>query len=151
MHALLIRRLTRISLVYLVWASIGGIVAVMQDRPAGFAGQQSGLAVWKDFVFGMGTALSPTVWWLAIQALLTHWAPRGDRLGRVGVYGLLLVGFGEFIGAIGEPMTYVVFRPSTFDPLLAIVDSGLIILPALMMMMAFHARRGRAVIVQPPV
>jgi hypothetical protein len=134
-------RLAHLSTLYIVWASVGGIVAIVQDRPAGFAGQESGLAVWKDFVFGMGTALSPTAWWIALQSLLTWWTRRSDGLRTVAIYGLTLFGFGEFIGALGEPITYAIFRPETFNPFLAVVQGGMIVLPAAIMWLGAVARR----------
>src|SRR5262245_12888590 len=136
-----VRRLTRTSVVYIVWATAAGIVAIAQNRPAGFAGQATGLSATNDFLFGIGTALSPPLWWIAIQALLTRWAPRPDRIGRIGIYGLILFGVLECVGALGEPITYTVFAPGTFDPFLAIVQAGMIVLPAIMAVFGVRALR----------
>jgi len=135
------RRLPRTSYIYLAWATVAGIIAIARDLPAGFAGQASGLPVRGDFVFGMGTALSPPVWWMVIQLLLTRWAARSDRRRRAGVLGLIVFGLLECIGALGEPITYEVFSPSTLDPGLALIQSGMIALPAAMAWFGFLARR----------
>jgi hypothetical protein len=116
----------------MVWATMAGIVAVAQNRPAGFAGQATGLSAWWDFALGLGTALSPPVWWIAIQALLTSWVPRSDRLGRIGRSGLVLFGVAECVGALGEPITYAIFAPGTFNAGLAGIQAGMIVLPAVM-------------------
>src|SRR5262245_39890478 len=122
-------RLIRCSVAYLVWASLATAVAIAQDRPAEFGGATSGLPVWKDFVFGMGTALSPALWWMVLHAIVTVLVGRSDRAGRVGVISLTVVGALEFVGAMGEPITLEVLRPATFDPLLAVIQLGMIALP----------------------
>ena len=47
----------------------------------------------------------------------------------------------ECIGASGEPITLVVFRPATFDPLLAVIQAGMIVLPAAMALFGVRASR----------
>jgi len=126
--------------VYVAWATVAAIVAIIQNRPAGFAGQSSGLSVGKDYLLGMGTALSPPLWWIAIQLLFTRWLGRPDRWRRIGVYGLIVFGICECLGASGEPITLVVFRPATFDPLLAVIQAGMIVLPAAMTLFGLRAR-----------
>src|SRR5262245_34836369 len=58
-----VRRLVTVTIAYLAWASVAAAVAVARDLPAGFAGTHSGLSASRDFLFGMGTALSPPLWW----------------------------------------------------------------------------------------
>jgi hypothetical protein len=142
-HAM--RRLIRTSILYIVWATAGAVVAIIQNRPAEFGGQESGLPVVNDFVYGMGTALSPTLWWILLQGVFTDWARRAGRLGRIGIYGLIVFGVCEFIGALGEPITYEIFRPETFDPFLAAIQGGMIVLPALVVIFGFLARGPRNV------
>jgi len=108
-------------------------------RPAGFAGQSSGLSAGKDYLIGMGTALSPPLWWIAIQLVLTRWVSRPDRFRRVGIYGLIVFGVLECMGAMGEPITFTVFRPASFDPLLAVIQAGMIVLPAAMVLFGVRA------------
>ncbi len=125
----------------MIWATIAGVVAIVLQRPAGFAGRSTGLSASQDFLFGIGTALSPPIWWIAIQLLLTRWAPRKDRLGRVGIWALIAFGVGECIGALGEPITRASFAPDTFNPLLAGIQTGMIVLPALMAFRGIRALR----------
>jgi len=136
-----IRRLTWASLVYVVWATTAAAVAIAQGRPAGFAGEQTGLPAGKDFLFGMGTALSPPLWWIAIQLLLTRWLGRADRFRRIGIYGLIVFGILECVGAMGEPITFTIFRPATLDPFLAVIQAGMIVLPAAMALFGVRAPR----------
>src|SRR5215218_2239775 len=98
-----LKRLVQSSILYLIWASIGGVVAIVLDRPAQFGGSTSGLPVIQGFLFGMGTAMSPPLlWWLVPQALLTWlaWNQR-NRRSTWGVIGLALFGAATFIGALG--------------------------------------------------
>src|SRR5262245_20082800 len=136
-----IRRLMRVSLVYVAWATIAASMAIVQQRPAGFAGQATGLSAGQDYLIGLGTALSPPLWWIVIQLILTRWVARGDRWRRVGIYGLMLFGVLEFIGALGEPITLAIFRPATFDPFLAVIQAGMIVLPAAMAWLGVLALR----------
>src|SRR5882757_2148455 len=78
------RRLVLASIAYLVWASIATVMAIAGDRPAEFSGMTSGLPAWQDFIFGFGTALSPTLWWLVIQLVFTVLARKAGRAGTVG-------------------------------------------------------------------
>jgi hypothetical protein len=58
---------------------------------------------------------------------LRAWRTSPPSRGAIGA----LTGFGvlECIGALGEPVTLQAFAPSTFDPLLAVVQLGMILLP----------------------
>ena len=52
-------------------------------------------------------------------------------------------GFAEFIGALGEPITYELLDPVTFNPLLAVIQAGMIIIPLVMMVFAIQEWRRR--------
>jgi uncharacterized membrane protein YeaQ/YmgE (transglycosylase-associated protein family) len=140
-----LKRLVQSSILYLIWASIGAVVAIVLDRPAQFGGSTSGLPVVQDFIFGMGTAMSPPLlWWLVPQALLTWLAwNQMNRRSTWGVIGLALFGATAFIGALGEPITYELLSPSTFNPLLAIIQAGMIIIPLVMMVFVIQEWRRR--------
>lgn len=122
-------RLLAATACYLLWASGAALIAILRDMPAGFGGFATGLSATNDFLIGIGTALSPPLWWMLAQAFfaLRAWRTSPPRRGVIGA----LTGFGvlEFIGALGEPVTFQAFAPSTFDPLLAIVQLGMILLP----------------------
>jgi hypothetical protein len=140
------KRLGIASSAYLAWASLAAAVAIVQDRPAEFGGTSSGLSVWKDFAFGMGTALSPPLWWMIVQAIFTALVARkasGPKSVTVGIGVLTLSGLAEFIGAAGEPITLQAFKPATFNPLLAVVQAGMIALPAVLAIAGVRAWRSR--------
>ena len=63
----------------------------------------------------------------------------------MGIIGLGVVGLLECIGALGEPITFVVLNPRTFQPGLAVIQLGMMATPAVMAVLAFRAwrRRGR--------
>jgi uncharacterized membrane protein YeaQ/YmgE (transglycosylase-associated protein family) len=140
-----LRRLVQSSILYLIWASIGAGVAIILNRPAQFGGSTSGLAVVQDFIYGMGTAMSPTLlWWMVPQALLTWLAwNQMNRRSTWGVIGLTLFGATEVVGAVGEPITYELVNPVTFNPLLAVIQTGMVIIPLVMMVFGIQEWRRR--------
>jgi hypothetical protein len=76
------------------------------------------LPVVQDFIYGRGTALSPPLVCMVAQALLTWLAwNQMNRRSTWGVIGLTLFGAATFIGALGEPITYELLNPVTFNPL----------------------------------
>jgi hypothetical protein len=140
-----LKRLVQSSILYLIWASIGGVAAILLDRPAQPGGSTSGLPVVQDFLYGMGTAMSPPLlWWLVPQALLTWlaWNQR-NRRSTWGVIGLALFGAATFGGALGEPITYELLNPVTFNPFLAVIQAGMIIIPLVMTVFAIQEWRRR--------
>jgi hypothetical protein len=75
-----------------------------------------------------------SVWWMVPQALLTWLAWNQTNRGSTwGVIGIALFGVAEFIGALGEPITYELLNPATFNLLLAVIQAGMIIIPLVMM------------------
>jgi hypothetical protein len=141
-----LKRLVQSSILYLIWGSIGDVVAIVLNLPAQpFGGLTFGLLLVQDFIYGMGTALGPPLlWWLVPQAFLT-WLARNQKNRRStwGVIGLMLFGAFEFIGALGEPITYELLNPVTFNPLLAIIQAGLIIIPLVMTVFGIQEWRRR--------
>jgi hypothetical protein len=83
-----LKRLVQSSILYLIWASIATVVAIGLNLPARFGGSTSGLPVVQDFLYGMGTAMSPPLVWIVAQALLTWlaWNQR-NRRNTWGVIG----------------------------------------------------------------
>jgi tetrahydromethanopterin S-methyltransferase subunit E len=49
----------------------------------------------------------------------------------------------HIIGALGEPITYELLNPVTFNPLLAVIQAGMIIIPLVMMVFAIQEWRRR--------
>jgi hypothetical protein len=130
------------SLCYIVWALGASMLAIARDLPANFGGISTGLSTTNDFLIGFGTALSPPLWWLLVQAFFTARASRTSAALPVKV----LIGFGamECIGALGEPVTLQAFSPTTFEPLLAATQFGMITLPLAAAILGVRAlRNGR--------
>lgn len=121
------------STLYLFSASTGARIAIDEDIPAAFLGRPSRKTPQEDFVRGTGTALSPGVPMLMAQVLLTALAPWRGKVGLAGAGGLMLMGMAATIGTLGEPITYRVLHPKSFDPPRAIVVLSNILLPVLMM------------------
>lgn len=140
-----LKRLVQCSILYLGCASIGGAVTIVLNRPAQFGGSTSGLPVVQDFLFGIGTALGPPLlWWMVPQAFLTWLAwNQMNRRSTWGVIGLTLFGAFEFIGALGEPITYELLNPVTFNLLLAVIQAGMITIPFVMVVFGIQEWRRR--------
>jgi hypothetical protein len=141
----ILKRLITSSILYMVFALIGAVIAIMENRPAEAGGFSTGLPVLRDFLYGNGTAMSPPLYMLIALALFTVLAPRRDRWGAVGVGGLTIAGLLFGVGALVEPILLEIFNPLTFDLFKAVIEAGLIIIPFLMMIFGIRewARRRR--------
>jgi hypothetical protein len=128
-----LKRLIACSVLYVVWASIAAVVAIAENRAGEFAGFSTGLPALQNFLYGMGTGMSPPLLHLIVQVVFTILAPRRDRWGRVGVVGLAFFGLLTVIGAIFEPINLELLNPVTFNLLRAVIQSGMIIIPFAMM------------------
>ena len=128
-----LKRLIVCSVLYVVWASIAAVVAIAENRPGEFAGFSTGLPPLQNFLYGMGTGMSPPLLHLIVQVAFTMLAPRRDRWGGVGVVGLAIFGLLTVIGAIFEPINLELLNPMTFNLPRALLQSGMIIIPFAMM------------------
>ena len=128
-----LKRLIACSVLYVVWASIAAVVAIAENRPGEFAGFSTGLPPLQNFLYGMGTGMSPPLLHLIVQVAFTMLAPRRDRWGGVGVVGLAIFGLLTVIGAIFEPINLELLNPMTFNLPRALLQSGMIIIPFAMM------------------
>lgn len=138
-----LKRLIVSSILYMAFALIGAGIAIMENRPAAAGGFSTGLPVLQDFLYGNGTAMSPPLYMLIALALFTVLAPRRDRWGTVGVGGLTIAGLLFGIGALVEPILFEIFNPLTFDLFKAVIETGLIIIPFLMMFFGIRERSRR--------
>jgi hypothetical protein len=139
-----LKQLVLFSILSLIWNSIATVVAFVLNLPAQFGGSTTGLSVVQDFLFGMGTALSAPLVWMVSQALLTWLAwNRTSRWSIWGVIGLVLFGATTFIGVSGEPITYELLNPSTFNPLLAVIPAGQVIIDFVLMVFGIQEWRRR--------
>ena len=128
-----LKRLSISVILYMVIALIAGLVAIAQALPAQFAGSSTGLTATQDFIYGMGTALSPPLYLLPIQITLLWLARRRDLWGKVGVGGLTAIGLMTCFGALGEPINRRIFNPVTFEPVKAVLMAGMILIPVVIM------------------
>jgi hypothetical protein len=127
----------------MVLASIGAVIAIMENRPAEAGGFSTGLPVLQDFLYGNGTAMSPPLYMFIALAIFAKLAPRHDRWGVVGVGGLTIAGLLFGIGALVEPILFEIFSPAEFDLFRAVIEAGLIIVPFLMMAFGIREWAGR--------
>ena len=116
------------SILYLLNALIGTLLAIQANLPAEFFGKDGKPAL-EDFLIGNGTALSAPLYLCIILALFIILAFRPKRLGTLGILGLTILGICFIIGAMGEPITYKVLNPATLKALVVVIE---IVLPLLM-------------------
>lgn len=138
-----LKRLITFSILYMLIALIGAVVAIIENRPANPGGFSTGLPVLQDFLYGNGTAMSPPLYMLVAQAIFTVLAPRRDRWGAFGVGGLTIAGLLFGVGASVEPILWEIFNPATFDLFKALIEAGLIIVPLVMMVFGIREWAGR--------
>lgn len=136
-----------LSLVCVLWllnSAIGARIAVKEGLPAEWvAGLYVGRDASAEFFKGTGTALSPGLPMMVVQALFTILSTRSGRSGMVGAAGLTLLGAGGTVAMLAETITYRVLSPKTFDPPKAAIGLAAIILMPLMTILGW--RRLRAV------
>jgi len=140
------RLITSVSL-YMAIALVAGVIAIVENLPAQFGGSHTGLTATQDFLYGMGTALSPPFYALIIQFGLLMLVPRKDRWGTFGVVGLTVIGLMTCFGALGEPINRRIFNPATFDPVKALIMVGMILIPLVIVVFGLMewARRRREI------
>ena len=140
-----LRRLSTSVIFYIIFALVGAGVAVRENRPSDPGGWSTGLPALQDFLYGNGTAMSPPLYMIIAVGVFTLLATRRDRWGKVGVGGLTVCGLLFSIGALVEPILLEIFNPKQFDLFKAVIETGLIILPLLMMIFGVRewARRRR--------
>ena len=129
------QRLSALSTVYvlgLLNSTIGARVAIREDLPGEFAGMTRWYDPSADFFRGGGTALSPGLPMMAAQVVFTVLSTHDGRSGKIRAVGVAALGAGSTVGVLGEPMTYRVLSPRTFDPAKAPIISAAIVLSALM-------------------
>jgi len=125
--------LSWVCVVWLLNALTGAAVAIRKDLPGELiGGVYTGRDASAEFFKGTGTALSPGLTHIAMQAVFAVLSTRGGRAGMAGAAGLTVVGAGATAGALGEKITYRVFSSRTFDPVKAAIMSAGIILSLLM-------------------
>jgi hypothetical protein len=140
-----LKRLVTSSLLYIVIAVIAASIAINENLPAQPMGEGSGSGkpVLQDFLYGGGTAMSPGLPWLIAQALLTVLVFRKSWWGMFGVVGLIIFGLLSGVFSLTEPIVREIYGPGVFDPLKAVIEAGIIILPFVMMVFGISEWRRR--------
>jgi hypothetical protein len=103
------------SLVNLVGNSLGAVISLGQNLAADWGGSLNGQDVLRDFLGFKGTALSAPLSFMLIQLVITLFALRPGRLGKVGVGGLTFIGLFYTLAQIGEPIVLRQFKVGDFD------------------------------------
>jgi hypothetical protein len=138
-----LKRLITSSVLYMIIAVLGAVLAVLENRPSDPSGVSTGLPVRQDFLYGNGTAMSPALYMLAAQAIFTILAPRRVRWGAFGVGGLTIAGLLFGVGMLVEPILFESLNPATFVLLKALIVIALIIVPLVMMVFGIREWAGR--------
>jgi hypothetical protein len=121
------------SILYIVFALIATGIAIVENRTTEFGGSISGLSPLQSFLYGQGTAMSPSLTWLMFQGILVAIALRKDRWGIAGVAGLFIFGLFFLIGMLGEPILLETFKHASVDILKSAILAGMLIVPLAMM------------------
>lgn len=125
--------------VYVANAAIGTLVAVDEGLPGRPFGLATGFSPTRDFLIGLGTALSPPLVLLVALAVVVLVAARGVRWGAV----LSAVGGAGFLlGMLAEPITYRVLSPGGFEATLAAIVVLNLVLPVILGLAALRVARG---------
>ena len=103
------------SILSLVNAGIGTVIAVKQNLPSVTPILTTGKPALEDFLTGNGTALSPPFYLCIITLLLIILAFQPKWPGKVGVVGLTILGLIFLLGEFAETNTYRVLNPATFN------------------------------------
>jgi hypothetical protein len=125
--------LSVICVLWLLNSAIGARVALKEGLPAEWiADLYVGRDASAEFFKGGGTALSPGLPMMVVQALFTVLSARGGKAGKSGAVGLALLGTGGTIGVLAETITYRVLSPKTFDAVKAPIVLSAVVLSPLM-------------------
>lgn len=119
------------SILYLVNAGVGTVIAVKENLPS-MTFITSGKPALEDFLTGNGTALSPPLYLCLIVILLLILACLPKRLGMIGVVGLTILGVLFLPAILVERLTSQLIHLLTVDLPVALVQLADIVLPLLM-------------------
>lgn len=112
-------------------SGLGATVAMHENLRSEFAGIDYGNSVRTSFLLMPGTAMSPPLGAMLTHATCNVLASQPGKLGKIGVTGLILHGVLFTVGMLGEPITYKVLNPRTFNLPKATIVIGNIALPEL--------------------
>ena len=104
-----------ISILSLVNAAVGTVIAVKQHLPSVTPILTTGKPALEDFLTGNGTALSPPLYLCIITLVCIILAFQPKLPGRIGVIGLTILGCIFLLGELVERNTYRVLNPVTLN------------------------------------
>ena len=113
------RKTIAVSIVHLSASLAATVVAVRAELPADVFNHTSDKPVRQSLV-GSGTALSAPPYMLATLALLTSLLALKRRGRTFAAVGMIVYGSLSLLGSLFERIVRRVFRPSSFDPVLAV-------------------------------
>lgn len=118
---------------------VGAAIGIDREEPAGWLGISTGLTAKQDFLYGLGTGISPPLWFLVLF-VAASWAPIwGGRARRVGIAALTVSGLIILIGQLGEPITYRALSASGLGGAESWVVMGNLILGAALLVFGARA------------
>ncbi len=130
--------LSIVAFLTIVNSIIGAAIAIDREEPAGWLGISTGLTAQNDFLYGLGTGISPPLWFLILFVAASWAAIWGGRARRLGTAALTLSGLIIVIGQLGEPITYRALSASGFGGAESVVVIGNLVLGAALL--TFGAR-----------
>lgn len=131
--------LSIVAFLTVVNSVIGAAIAIDREEPAGWLGISTGLTARNDFLYGLGTGISPPLWFL-ILFVAASWAPIwGGRARRLGTAALALSGLIILIGQLGEPITYRALSASGLGSAESLIVIGNLILAAALLFFGARA------------
>ena len=117
--------LTRLGLAVianLIGMTIGAAISIQQHMPYEFGGHGDPSRVASDFFVGSGTAVAPPFSVMVILAILAALAALPGKWATIPVALICLLGIIGGIGFLGEPHTWRVILPGSFDGPWAMYD-----------------------------
>jgi hypothetical protein len=132
--------LTFFSIIYLLNAAVGTLIALRRNLSADFGGFFRGQGTFASFAL-KGTALSAPLVLLIIQLTLTLLIWSGHRAGRLAQTSLAVLGGVYFIGQLGEPLLWQTLRSSPLQVILLVVLALNLALPVGLLLFGMAARK----------
>jgi hypothetical protein len=114
----------------LIGMTIGAVISIQQRMPYEFGGHGDPSRVASDFIGGGGTAVAPPLSIMVILAVLGAFAALRGKWATIPLALICVLAIIGGIGFLGEPHTWRVVRPSSFDGPWAVYDLITVVLIA---------------------
>jgi hypothetical protein len=131
--------LTRVGLAVianLIGMAIGAVISIQQRMPYEFGGHGDPSRVASDFFGGSGTAVAPPFSVMVILAVLGVLAALRGKWATIPVALICVLAVIGGIGFLGEPHTWRVVQPGSFDGPWAVYDLISVVLIASLLVTA---------------